>query len=127
MKKRSGDVQGRALELLETLKKVKGQARVQALKELRQIVSAHDSAKKTLVENNGFCLISSLLGHFTTHAVGSEAIGILVNFDLDSESITNLMQPAKVSLMVDMLNKGSIETKINCTKLIEINHPCSSN
>ncbi|CAL5327664.1 unnamed protein product [Camellia sinensis] len=87
---------GRALELLKTLKKVKGQARVQALKELRQIVSAHDSAKKTLAENNGFCLISSLLGCFTTHAVGSEAIGILVNFDLDSESITNLMQPAKM-------------------------------
>ncbi|THG16134.1 U-box domain-containing protein 30-like [Camellia sinensis] len=120
MKKRSGDVQGRALELLETLKKVKGQARVQALQELRQIVSAHDSAKKTLAENNGFCLISSLLGRFTTHAVGSEAIGILVNFDLNSESITNLMQPAKVSLMVDMLNEGSIETKINCTKLIEM-------
>ncbi|CAL5375692.1 unnamed protein product [Camellia sinensis] len=90
------DVQGRALELLKTLKKVKGQPRVQALKELRQIVSAHDSAKKTLAENNGFCLISSLLGCFTTHAVGSEAIGILVNFDLDSKSITNLMQPAKM-------------------------------
>ncbi|CAL5426489.1 unnamed protein product [Camellia sinensis] len=127
MKKRSGDVQGRALELLETLKKVKGQARVQAVTELRQIVSAHDSAKKTLAENNGFCLISSLLGRFATHAVGLEAIGILVNFDLDSESITNLMQPAKVLLMVDMLNEGSIETKINCTKLIEINLPCSSN
>ena len=106
------------MELLETLKKVKGQARVQALKELRQIVFAHDSTKKTLAENNEFCLISSLLGCFTTHAVGSEAIGILVNFDLDSESITNLMQPAKVSLMVDMLNERSTETKINSTKLI---------
>lgn len=39
MKKRSEDVQGRALEILETLKKVKGQARVQALKELRQVNS----------------------------------------------------------------------------------------
>ncbi|KAL6986908.1 U-box domain-containing protein 30 [Sarracenia purpurea var. burkii] len=34
MKKRSEDVQGRALELLETLKKVKDQARVQALRSL---------------------------------------------------------------------------------------------
>ncbi|KAL3505046.1 hypothetical protein ACH5RR_034887 [Cinchona calisaya] len=120
MKKRSEDVQGRALELLETLKKVKGQARVQALKELRQVVSAHDSAKKTAVDNGGVTLVSSLLGPFTTHAVGSEAIGILVNLDLNSDAKTNLRQPAKISLMVDILNEGSIDTKINCTRLIEI-------
>ncbi|PSS31500.1 U-box domain-containing protein [Actinidia chinensis var. chinensis] len=120
MKKRSEDVQGRALEILETLKKVKGQARVQTLKELRQVVTAHDSAKKTVADNGGFGLISSLLGRFTTHAVGSEAIGILVNLDLDLESRANLIQPAKVSLVVDMLNEGSIETKVNCTKLIEM-------
>ncbi|XP_043709183.1 U-box domain-containing protein 30-like [Telopea speciosissima] len=118
MKKRSEDVQGRASELLETLKKVKGQARVQALRELQQVVSAHASAKKTVVDKGGVNLISSLLGPFTSHAVGSEAIGILVNLNLDSESKTNLMQPAKISLMVDMLNEGSIETKINCTRLI---------
>lgn len=120
MKKRSEDVQGRALELLETLKKVKGQARVQALKELRQVVTAHDSAKKTVVDNGGVGLISSLLGPFTTHAVGSEAIGIMVNLDLSSDAKLNLRQPAKISLMVDILNEGSIDTKINCTRLIEI-------
>lgn len=120
MKKRSEDVQGRALEVLETLKKVKGQARIQALKELRQVVSVHASAKKTVGDNGGISLICSLLGPFTSHAVGSEVIGILVNLSLDSESKSNLMQPAKISLMVDMLNEGSIETKINCTKLIEI-------
>ncbi|XP_059636467.1 U-box domain-containing protein 30-like [Cornus florida] len=120
MKKRSEDVQGRALELLETLKKAKGQARVQALKELRQVVATHDSAKQTVADNGGVSLISSLLGPFTTHAVGSEALGILVNLDLDSDSKSNLMQPAKMSLMVDMLNEGSIETKINCTKLFEL-------
>ncbi|XP_057469142.1 U-box domain-containing protein 30-like [Actinidia eriantha] len=120
VKKRSEDVQGRALEILETLKKVKGQARVQTLKDLRQVVTAHDSAKKTVVDNGGVGLISSMLGRFTTHAVGSEAIGILVNLDLDLESRANLMQPAKVSLVVDMLNEGSIETKVNCTKLIEM-------
>ncbi|PSS17307.1 U-box domain-containing protein [Actinidia chinensis var. chinensis] len=121
MKKRSDDVQGRAMEVMETLKnKVKGQARVQALKELRQIVSAHDSVKKTVADNGGISLISSLLGPFTSHSVGSEAIGILVALDLDLESRRNLMQPAKVSLMVDMLNEGSIETKVNCTKLIEM-------
>jgi hypothetical protein len=119
MKKWSEDVQGRALEVLESLKKVKGQARVQALKELKHLVVAHDSAKKTVVDNNGVVLVSSLLGHFTSHAVGSEAIGILVNLELDLESKENLMQPAKMSLMVDMLNEGSIETKINCTRLIE--------
>lgn len=120
MKKRSEDVQGRALELLETLKKVKGQSRVEALKELRKVVTAHASAKKTLVDNGGVSLISSLLGPFTSHAVGSEAIGILVNLSLQSELKSNLMQPAKISLMVDMLNEGSIETKINCTRLIEM-------
>lgn len=119
MKKRSEDVQGRASELLETLKKVKGQARVQALKELHQVVAAHATARKT-VEEGGVALISALLGPFTSHAVGSEVIGILVNLTLDSESKANLMQPAKISLMVDLLNEGSIETKINSTRLIEM-------
>ena len=119
MKKRSEDVQGRVLEFLETLKKVKGQARVQALKQLRQVVTTHGSAKKTTVDNGGVALLSSLLGPFTSHAVGSEAIGILVNLDLSSDLKSNLMQPAKISLMVDMLNEGSMETKINCAKLIE--------
>ncbi|GLU13422.1 hypothetical protein SLE2022_300600 [Rubroshorea leprosula] len=119
MKKRSEDVQGRASELLITLKKVKGQARVLALKELHQVVSSHATARKAVVEEGGIAVISSLLGPFTSHAVGSEAIGILVNLELDSESKTNLMQPAKISLMVDMLNEGSIETKISCTHLIE--------
>ncbi|KAM6564132.1 hypothetical protein CsatB_024130 [Cannabis sativa] len=119
MKKRSEDVQGRASELLETLKKVKGQARVQALKELQQVVAVHATARKTVIEDGGVAAISSLLGPFTSHAVGAEAIGILVHLTLDSESKTNLMQPAKISLLVDILNEGSIETKISCTKLIE--------
>ncbi|KAI9165714.1 hypothetical protein LWI28_019285 [Acer negundo] len=119
MKKRSEDVQGRASELLETLKKVKGQARVQALKELQQVVATHATARKMVVDQGGVAVISSLLGPFTSYAVGSEVIGILVNLTLDTESKINLMQPAKISLMVDMLNEGSIETKINCTRLIE--------
>ncbi|KAJ4844188.1 U-box domain-containing protein 30 [Turnera subulata] len=119
MKKRAEDVQGRATELIETLKKVKGQARVQALKELHQVVAAHATARKAVIDGGGVLVISSLLGPFTTHAVGSEVIGILVNLTLDSESKSHLMQPAKISLMVDILNEGSIETKINCTRLIE--------
>lgn len=119
MKKRSEDVQGRASELLETLKKVKGQARVQALKELHQVVSAHATARKTVIDEGGVSVMSLLLGPFTSHAVGSEVIGILVSLTLDSESKKNLMQPAKISLMVDILNEGSIETKINCTRLME--------
>lgn len=120
MKKRSEDVQGRCLELLETLKKVKGQTRVQTLKELRMVVAAHESAKKTVVDNGGVSFISSLLGPFTSHSVGSEAIGILVNLQLTSDSITNLLQPMKVSLMVDVLNEGSTETKINCVRLMQV-------
>jgi hypothetical protein len=120
MKKRSEDVQGRSIELLETLKKVKGQARVKTLKELRQVVENHESAQKSVSDHGGVSFISSLLGPFTTHAVGSEAIGILVFLKLNQESKSNLTQPTKVSLMVDILNEGSIETKINCAKLIEI-------
>ncbi|XP_062028923.1 U-box domain-containing protein 30-like [Rosa rugosa] len=45
---------------------------------------------------------------------------MIEELDLSSESKTSLMQPAKISLMVDMLNEGSIETKINCTKLIDV-------
>ncbi|KAE9458794.1 hypothetical protein C3L33_09299, partial [Rhododendron williamsianum] len=121
MKKKSEDVQGRALELIEMLKKkVKGQARVQSLIELRKIVNAHDSVKKTVAESGGIGMICSLLGPFTSHAVGSEAIGILVKLELGSEWKKNLVEPAKVSLMVDMLNEGSVETKINCTNMIEM-------
>ncbi|KAH7665032.1 Zinc finger RING/FYVE/PHD-type protein [Dioscorea alata] len=120
IKKRSEDVQGRAAELLQSLKKVKGQARVQALKELQRLVVAHSSTKKTIVDSGGVQLLSSLLGPLTSHAVGSEAIAILVNLSLDSDSKSNLMQPAKVSLVVDMLNEGTIETKINCTRFIEM-------
>ncbi|XP_031483732.1 U-box domain-containing protein 30-like [Nymphaea colorata] len=119
-KKRSEDVQGRVTELLEALRKVKGQARIQALKELHQVVAAHVSAKKAVADEGGIALVLSLLGPFTSHAVGSEAIAILVNLDLDSEAKTNLMQPAKFSLLVDMLNEGTVETKISCTRLIEL-------
>ncbi|KAF2295593.1 hypothetical protein GH714_033253 [Hevea brasiliensis] len=118
-RKRAEDVQGRAAELIESLKKVKGQTRVQALKELHQVVAAHATARKTVVDEGGVAVISSLLGPFTSHAVGSEVIGILMNLTLDSEAKSDLMQPAKISLMVDILNEGSIETRINCTRLIE--------
>ncbi|KAL0321442.1 UNVERIFIED_CONTAM: U-box domain-containing protein 30 [Sesamum radiatum] len=94
MKKRSEDAQGRASELLTTL-------------------------KKTVVDEGGVSLLSSLLGPFTSYAVGSEVIAILVNLALSSESKTNLMQPAKVSSIVDILNEGSVETKVNCVRLIE--------
>ncbi|KAL2894982.1 U-box domain-containing protein 30 [Bienertia sinuspersici] len=119
MKKKSEDVHGRVLEILENLKKVKGQSRVQALKLLKQVVGTHFSAKKTMVDNGGVTFLSSLLGPFTSHAVGSEVVAILVNLSLNFESKSNLTQPAKISLMVDMLNEGSIETKVNCTKLIQ--------
>lgn len=120
MKKKLEDVQGTALELLDTLKKkVKGQNRVRALKKLRQLVDSHVSTRKTVEENNGSSLISSLLGPFTSHAVGSEAIGILVNLELGSELKRNLMHPAKVSLLVDIMNEGTIQTKMNCAKLIQ--------
>ncbi|KAE9458793.1 hypothetical protein C3L33_09298, partial [Rhododendron williamsianum] len=100
MKKKAEDVQGRGLEILEVLKKkVKGQARVQSLKELRQIVNSHDSVKQTVAEN----------GNRDSCEVG---------FGLESKK--NLVEPAKVSLMVDMLNEGSVETKINCAKMIEM-------
>ncbi|KAL6224964.1 hypothetical protein ACLB2K_003818 [Fragaria x ananassa] len=120
MKKKSEDVQGRAAELVEMLKTVKGQARVQALKELRQVVAVHATARQTLIDKGGIAVVSSLLGPFTSHVVGSVAIAILVNLSLDSESRMILMQPVKISLMVDILNEGSIETKINCTRLIKM-------
>ncbi|PWA68977.1 Armadillo-like helical [Artemisia annua] len=120
MKKRSEDVQGTVCEILDGLKKVKGRARVQALKELRRVVGVHVVARKTVVDNGGVSLLSSFLGPYTSHAIGSEVVSILVHLELDSVSRLNLMQPAKISLMVDMLNEGSIETKINCTRLIEL-------
>ncbi|KAH6763657.1 ARM repeat superfamily protein [Perilla frutescens var. hirtella] len=119
MKKRSEDAQGRASELLGNLKKVKGQARIQTLKELQRVVANHSTARKTVVDEGGVALLSSLLGPFTSYSVGSEVVAILVNLSLSSESKMSLMQPAKVSSVVDVLNEGSIETKINCVRLIE--------
>ncbi|CAN0898089.1 U-box domain-containing protein 75 [Linum grandiflorum] len=122
LKKRSQDVHGRAIQVLNTLNnKCKGQSRrIQALKELRQLVSANSSPtlKNSILET-----LTSLLGPFTTHAVGSEVIAILVTLDVDFSSAKynlNLTQPAKISLMVDMLNEGSIDTRINCTRLIQM-------
>ncbi|KAL8507392.1 hypothetical protein ACS0TY_018078 [Phlomoides rotata] len=119
MKKRSEDAQGRASELLTTLKKVKGQSRIQTLKELKKVVANHSTARKTVVDEGGVAHLSSLLGPFTSYAVGSECISILVNLSLNCESKRNLMQPAKVSSIVDVMNEGSVETKINCVRLIE--------
>ncbi|XP_073281169.1 U-box domain-containing protein 30-like [Primulina huaijiensis] len=119
LKKRSEDAQGRASELLITLKKVKGQVRIQTLKELRQVVGSHSTARKTIIDEGGVALLLSLIGPFTSYAVGSEVIAILVNLNMSSDSKSNLMQPAKVSLVVDILNEGSIETKVNCIRLIE--------
>lgn len=77
MKKRSEDAQGQATELLTTLKKVKGQARIQSLKELRQVVGNHSSARKTIVDEGGVNILSALLGPFTSYAVGSEVLQLL--------------------------------------------------
>ncbi|QHO30393.1 hypothetical protein HN51_018751 [Arachis hypogaea] len=120
IKKSLQDVQRTAFHLLESLNKVKGQARVKSLKELRHLLHSHASIRKTVVEHNGLALVSSLLGPFTSHAVGSEAVGILVKLDLSSEVKKNLMHPSKVSLLVDIMNEGTVETKMNCAKLIEI-------
>ena len=118
-KKRSEDVQGHARELLESLRKAKGQARLQALKDLRRLAADHSSARTTIVDSGGVCSLSSLLGPFTSHAVGSEVLAILVSLSISSEGKKSLMQPAKISLIVDLLNEGSIETKINCTRYID--------
>ncbi|KAL6567201.1 U-box domain-containing protein 30 [Orobanche gracilis] len=119
MKKRSEDAQGRASDLLATLKKVKGKARIQTLKELRQVVANHPTARKAVVDEGGVGFLMSLLGPFTSYTVGCEVVGIIVNLTLSSESKTNLMQPAKISSIVDILNEGSLETKVNCVRLIE--------
>ncbi|KAL2317856.1 hypothetical protein Fmac_031732 [Flemingia macrophylla] len=121
MKKSLEDIQGRALHLLDTLKRVKGQARVRALQDLRELVGSHSNARKALEENGGVALVFSLLGPFTSHAVGSEAVGIIVGLDLSYDQLKgSLMHPAKVSLLVDIMNEGTIDTKMNCAKLIEM-------
>lgn len=119
MKKKAEDFQGKASELITTLKKVKGQARIEALQELRKIVVTHSTARKTVVDEGGVALLSTLLGPYTSYAVGSEVIAILAKLRLDSKGKSNLMQPGKVSLLVDMLNEGSMETKVNCIGLIQ--------
>eukprot|EP01018_Ginkgo_biloba_P018795 Gb_33369 [translate_table: standard] len=113
------DVRTRIKLLLDKLRKAKGQTRVQTLTALRGLTQTEESAKKTMVEEGGISLLSSLLGPFTSHAVGSEAIGILVQLSLDSEGKKTLAQPAKISLMVDLLHEGIIDTKINSARLIE--------
>ena len=100
-KKQAKNVQERVKELLEKLRKAKGQTRIKALCALRLIAQTDESARKSIVDEGGVMLPSSLLGPFTSHAVGTEAIGILVRLPLDSEGKTSLTEPAKISLMVD--------------------------
>lgn len=118
-KKQAENVQERVKELLEKLRKAKGQTRIKALCALRLIAQTDESARKSIVDEGGVMLLSSLLGPFTSHAVGTEAIGILVRLPLDSEGKTSLTEPAKISLMVDLLHEGTMETRINSAKLIE--------
>ncbi|KAI3667087.1 hypothetical protein L6452_42132 [Arctium lappa] len=59
-------------------------------------------------EVDGVSLLSSLLGPYTSHTNGSEVVLIFVHLKLDSSSRLNLIQPAKISLMADMLNEGLI-------------------
>lgn len=110
MKKRLEDVQGRVLELLDTLKKVKGQARVRALQDLRLLVSSHVNARKMV----------GLLWFFHYWVLSLHMLLVLklLGLDLSLELKGNLMHPAKVSLLVDIMNEGTIETKMNCAKLI---------
>ncbi|KAM0880754.1 hypothetical protein ACQ4PT_033386 [Festuca glaucescens] len=128
-KKRSADFHGRAADLVHGLRgtavprrhPLKGKARVAALQELRSLASTHQSVTKAIAEAGGVSLLTSLLGPFTSHSVGSEAVAILVSgVPLDADAKAALMQPAKVSLVVDMLNEGAVDTKINCVRLFRI-------
>ncbi|KAJ6796632.1 U-box domain-containing protein 30-like [Iris pallida] len=119
-KKRADDVIGRAADLTSSLKRSKGQSRVQLLKDLRALVASHPSTRKSLSSAASVALISSLLGPFTSHAVGSEAISILVHLSLDADSRAGLSQPAKISLVIDLLNEGTIDTKVNCVRFLEM-------
>ncbi|KAJ1697206.1 hypothetical protein LUZ63_005718 [Rhynchospora breviuscula] len=120
-KKRAEDVDGRASELVSALRsrQIKGQARVQALKEIRKIINSHPSVKKSVTSSGGAAFLASLLGPFTSHAVGSEVVAVLSQLQLDQETRLLLMQPGKISLITDMLNEGTIETKVSCAGLIQ--------
>jgi U-box domain len=120
-KKRSEDVDGRASDLVSAIRsrKIKGQARVNALKEIKRIITLHPSVKRSVASTGGTTFLASLLGPFTSHAVGSEVIALLVQLQLDRESRSILMQPGKISLITDMLNEGTIETKMSCARLIQ--------
>ena len=65
--------------------------------------------------------MTSLLSPFMSHAVGTEAVAILFSgLTLDADAKTMLMQLEKVPLVVDMLNEGAADTKINRVRLIRI-------
>ena len=86
----------------------------------RHFITAHASTRKTIRENDGLCLISSSLVPFTSHAVELEAIGILVKLEYNSKFRSISKNPMKVSLVVDILNEGTTETKMNGAKLIQM-------
>jgi hypothetical protein len=126
LRNRSADFHGRAARLVHALRgrpqsPLKGRARVAALRELRSLAAAHQPAAEAIAEAGGVALLASLLGPFTSHAVGSEAVAILVGgVPLDADAKAALVQPARVSLVVDMLNDGAADTKVNCARLIRI-------
>ncbi|KAJ6791370.1 U-box domain-containing protein 30-like [Iris pallida] len=119
-RKRADDVTGRAADLALSLRRSKGRSRLHALRELRALVSSHPSTRTTLSSAAAsVSLLSSLLGPFTSHAVGSEAVAILARLPLDAASRTGLAQPAKISLVIDLLNEGAADTKASCARLLE--------
>ena len=65
---------------------------------MRSLACAHQSVTKAIAEACGVSLLTSLLGPFPSHSVGSEAVAILVSgVPLDADAKAALMQPAKVS------------------------------
>lgn len=122
MKKRSEDVGGQVADLLDSIRRTKGKPRIHALSELGKLVAVNPAGRKAVAAagNAGIPLLSSFLGPFTSHAVGSEVVSILINLPLNSDAKENLMQPAKISSIIDMLNDGTTDTKINCARCIQL-------
>lgn len=68
-----------------------------------------------MLENGGVALVSSILGPFTYHVAGCETIRIIVNLDLSSKVKTNMMHPARISLMLDIMHVTSIQEVIEAS------------
>jgi hypothetical protein len=105
-RKRSADVHGRAARL------------VHALRGRQQPLKGRAAAHQSVAKAGGVTLLASLLGPFTSHAVGSEAVAILVGGVLAGLQLLNSICAAHSTARTMIVSIGAV-AQLLATECVE--------